>query len=78
VVLGGGGHRGRGGPRPGAAVERAGVAHPVDGSPINPFPVQFYRGSADLGTRAGPSLLEGWSITSPSAVTPSTFGRGLR
>ena len=50
----------------------------VDGSLINPFPVQFYRGSADLGTRAGPSLLEGWSITSPSAVTPSTFGRGLR
>jgi hypothetical protein len=40
--------------------------------------VQFFRGSADLGTPAGLSLLEGWSIASPSAVTPSTFGRGLR
>ena len=50
----------------------------VDGSPIKPFPVQFFRGSADLGTPAGLSLLEGWSITSPSAVTPSTFGSGLR
>ncbi|MDP3214188.1 MAG: FG-GAP-like repeat-containing protein [Deltaproteobacteria bacterium] len=47
-------------------------------SPVMPFPVQLYSGSAALGTPAGPSLLEGRSIVLPSGVVPSTFGRGLR